>query len=569
MPVGIENFEEIRTENFYYVDKTSMIRDLLNGWSKVNLFTRPRRFGKSLNMSMLQHFFEIGCDKTLFDGLEISKETAICEKYMGKFPVISISLKGVNGADYPSARAMFCSEIGNEALRFYELLKNSTKLNAVEQRKYDQLVRVGEGGEESFVMSDSVLTEGLKTLSALLEKHYGRKVIVLIDEYDVPLAKANDRGYYDEMVILLRNILEQVLKTNNSLYFAVLTGCLRVAKDSIFTGLNNLKVLPLTAVRYDEYFGFTEAEVKRMLEHYGFEEKYEVIREWYDGYRFGSQDIYCPWDVLNYCDELIADDAAEPRDYWSNTSGNEIIEHFIEQMDNGVARDELEALIAGETVTKEIHEELTYQRLYDSVENVWSVLFMTGYLTYRGKPEGKRYRLTIPNMEIRNIFTEQVMAMFRKKVQEDTKSLDKFCDFLKNGDSVQAEQAFTAYLNRTISIRDTFSRKSIKENFYHGILVGVLSQKKGWYVKSNEESGSGFADIFIRIENEKEDIGIIIEVKYAENGRYESACRKALQQIESKGYADRFRADGCRKILKYAAACYKKQCRMMLAAEEK
>ena len=564
LPIGIENFCKIRTEGFYYIDKTAMIRDLLDKWSEVNLFTRPRRFGKSLNMSMLKSFFEIGCDQTLFDGLCIAKETALCEKYMGKFPVISISLKDINGADYPSARALLCSVIGNEALRFYSLLKDSERLNAVERRQYEQLISIDQGSSESFVMPDSVLTRSLKTLSVLLEKHYGRKVIILIDEYDVPLAKANEQGFYNEMILLLRSLFEQALKSNDSLYFAVLTGCLRIAKESIFTGLNNPKILSITTVRFDEYFGFTDQEVRDLLAYYGLEDKYEAIKDWYDGYRFGNTDVYCPWDVISYCDELMDDPSAAPKDYWSNTSGNAAVQHFIEKTGCGLSSAELEALTAGETVLKEIHEDLTYNRLYDSMDNLWSVLFMTGYLTYRGRPDGKLFQLAIPNREIRNIFTAQIMTMFKEKVAGDGESLRAFCDALEAGRRADVEQLFTAYLGKTISIRDTFVKKPTKENFYHGILLGILGYKNEWYVQSNKEAGGGYSDILIRIDSES--TGIIIEVKYAEKGQLDSVCQETLKQIRARGYADALKEEGYNKILKYAIACYQKKCRV--AVEE-
>lgn len=418
MPVGIESFEEIRKEGYYYVDKTAMLKDLLYRRSKVNLFTRPRRFGKSLNMSMLKCFLEIGCDKNLFDGLKISEDRELCEQYMGKFPVISISLKDVDGVDFKTARSLFCAVIGNEAMRFQFLLDDNT-LSIREREQYKQIIHVDQSGRESFFMSDSVLMGSLKMLLGLLEKHYGQKVILLVDEYDVPLAKAHEHGYYNEMVLLLRNVLQQALKTNDSLYFAVLTGCLRVAKESIFTGLNNLKILSITTVRFDEYFGFTDEEVKQMLEYYGLEKKYETVRDWYDGYRFGNISVYCPWDVISYCDELTDDPSLEPKDYWSNTSGNDVVRHFLEKTDSGLTKSEIEALVAGENVAKEIHEELTYNRLYDSIDHIWSVLFMAGYLTYSGKPEGKTYLLKIPNMEIRNIFLEQIMTQFKADVAKD------------------------------------------------------------------------------------------------------------------------------------------------------
>lgn len=565
LPVGIEDFEKIRREGFYYVDKTTMIRDLLRKWGKVNLFTRPRRFGKSLNMSMLKAFFEIGCDKTLFDGLAISGEQDLCEKYMGKFPVISVSLKGVNGADYETARALLCSVIGNEAARFRFLLETD-RISELEKELYRQLLVTDPNRQGMYAMPDAVLMGSLKTLSMLLKEYYKTEVIILIDEYDVPLAKASERGYYESMALLIRNLFEQALKTNDSLYFAVMTGCLWVAEESIFTGLNNLKLLSVTNVRFDEYFGFTDEEVRELLRYYGREDRYEAMREWYDGYRFGNVEVYCPWDVISYCDDLTDDPEAEPRDYWSNTSSNDVIRHFIEKVDHGLTRSEIEALVSGEILTKEIHEDLTYNRLYDSVDHIWSVLFATGYLTQRGKAEGKRYRLAIPNREIRNIFTEQIMTMFKEAVAKDGEGLDAFCAALQKGDAREAERLFTAYLGKTISIRDTSVRKASKENFYHGILLGILGFKSGWYVRSNEESGEGWSDILVRLENE--DTGMIIEIKYAEEGRYGAACEQALRQIEEKDYTAKLKEEGCSLILKYAVACFRKKCRIVCEREE-
>ena len=565
LPVGVEDFEKIRREGFYYVDKTTMIRDLLRKWGEVNLFTRPRRFGKSLNMSMLKAFFEIGCDKTLFDGLAISGEQDLCEKYMGKFPVISVSLKGVNGADYETARALLCSVIGNEAARFRFLLETD-RISELEKELYRQLLVTDPNRQGMYAMPDAVLMGSLKTLSMLLKEYYKTEVIILIDEYDVPLAKASERGYYESMALLIRNLFEQALKTNDSLYFAVMTGCLRVAKESIFTGLNNLKLLSVTNVRFDEYFGFTDEEVRELLRYYGREDRYEAMREWYDGYRFGNVEVYCPWDVISYCDDLTDDPEAEPRDYWSNTSSNDVIRHFIEKVDHGLTRSEIEALVSGEILTKEIHEDLTYNRLYDSVDHIWSVLFATGYLTQRGKAEGKRYRLAIPNREIRNIFTEQIMTMFKEAVAKDGERLDAFCAALQKGDAREAERLFTAYLGKTISIRDTSVRKASRENFYHGILLGILGFKSGWYVRSNEESGEGWSDILVRLENE--DTGMIIEIKYAEEGRYAAACEQALRQIEEKDYTAKLKEEGCSLILKYAVACFRKKCRIVCEREE-
>lgn len=566
LPVGIESFEKIRTQDFYYVDKTVMIRDLIQRWGEVNLFTRPRRFGKSLNMSMLKAFFEIGGNRALFDGLKISKEKELCEKYMGKFPVISISLKDVEGSDYDVARTLLCSVIGNEALRFYELLKSSPKLNEVERRQYEQLVCTDHEQRGSFAMSDSVLMGSLKTLSSLLEKHYEKKVILLIDEYDVPLSKANEQGYYNKMVFLMRNLLQQVLKTNSSLYFAVLTGCLRVAKESIFTGLNNFKIYSITDVRFDEYFGFTDSEVKEMLAYYGQEAKVQTVREWYDGYHFGTLDVYCPWDVISYCDDLIDDKDAAPKNYWINTSGNDVVRHFIEKMGNGVMKGEMEALIDGKEVEKEIHEDLTYHEIYDSVNHLWSMLFMTGYLTRQEPADGDRYKLVIPNLEIRSIFIRQIMAMFKKEVAKDGKLLESFCNALEQGNAAEVEKLFSSYLKKSISIRDTFVQKTLKENFYHGILLGILGYKDGWILKSNKESGNGYSDIWIY--DEEKELGIIIEVKYAEESQFEVVCREAIAQIDKNRYAEELREEGCHSILKYGIACYKKWCQVTVVKEK-
>ena len=561
LPVGIENFEKIRTEGFYYIDKTGMIVDLLQKWGEVNLFTRPRRFGKSLNMSMLRAFFEIGGNREIFDGLRIAEETTLCEQYMGRFPVISISLKDVEGDDFAAARSMLCSVIGSEALRF-QFLTGSGRLTENEKEMYRQLTVIDGGSDGVFAMSEAVLTASLKTLSMLLHKHYGSRVIILIDEYDVPLAKANEKGYYEQMVTLLRKMFGNVLKTNDHLYFAVLTGCLRIAKESIFTGLNNMKVMTISDVQYDEYFGFTDEEVRALLRYYEISDAYDIMKEWYDGYHFGDTDIYCPWDVICYCDKLRSDRAAAPGNYWSNTSSNDIVRHFIDMADAGAAKHEIERLIAGEAVVREIHEELTYKEFYDSMENVWSVLFSTGYLTQQGRTEGDFFRLVIPNREIRNLFTGQIMKMFREHMRKDGEAVNRFCEPMKRGDADGVEKQFTEYLKKTISIRDTFVRRPTKENFYHGILLGILGFKASWIVTSNRESGDGYSDIQIQIEDE--EIGIAIEVKYAQSADLEAECRKALEQIEMRDYAQALRAEGMKTIWKYAIACYKKRCRVMV-----
>ena len=554
LPIGIENFEKLRLENFYYIDKTGLIRELLNNWGEVNLFTRPRRFGKTLNMSMLENFFSLDGDKSIFDGLEISKETALCEEYMGKYPVVSISLKGIDAWSYETAYQMAVRVIIDAAAKFYFLL-DSEKLNAHDKAEYQKLL--------DDTMNEGMFGSSLKLLSGMLEKHYGTKVILLIDEYDVPLAKSHANGYYDQMISLIRSLLGEALKTNSSLKFAVLTGCLRISKESILTGLNNLKVRSVTDVRFDEYFGFTDMEVKTLLQYYGYPDSYDVAKKWYDGYHFGNVDVYCPWDVLNYCDSLLDDKEAQPENYWINTSSNDAVKRFIQESANAATKREIESLIAGEVITKEIHQELTYPEIYQTIDNIWSLLFTTGYLTQRGKAEGRQMKLAIPNLEIRDIFVTQIMEFFRENVREDGDTLNCFCDALQNKDAENVEKIFNDYLRKTISIRDTAVRTGMKENFYHGVLLGILSVKNRWGISSNREMGEGYADILA--EPDTGDMGIIIEVKYAHDGDLDEACKEALKQIEYTRYEDDLSDDGVENILKYGIACYKKRCRVMLA----
>ena len=559
LPIGIENFEKLRQEDFYYIDKTRLIEQLLTRWGEVNLFTRPRRFGKSLNMSMLQSFFEIGKDKTLFDGLRISDNQELCEKYQGKFPVVSVSLKGINGATYEEARR-FLIKIINEEARRLSVLSDSTELDETDHELLTQLKKKE--------MTNDSLVYSIRELTELLEKHYGSKVIVLIDEYDVPLAKANENGYYDEMVLLIRNLFENALKTNSSLKFAVLTGCLRIAKESIFTGLNNFKVYSITDKSFDETFGFTDAEVRELLRYYGQEKYYETVKEWYDGYRFGNVDVYCPWDVINFCSDHLADPGLEPKNYWANTSGNSVISHFIDSVGKPqkLTRMELEQLVNGGIVQKEINSELTYKELYSSIDNLWSTLFMTGYLTQRGEPSGNRYNLVIPNREIRNIITNHILKMFKENVKDDGKTVSDLCDALLNQNPEKVELIFTEYMKKTISIRDTFAQKPTKENFYHGLLLGILGFKENWSVMSNRESGDGFGDILIRIEDE--DVGIVIEVKYADDGNLQGECEKALQQIIDIRYTEALEQEGIHTIIKYGIACYRKKCKVLMRIDK-
>ena len=552
LPIGIENFEQIIKDDFYYVDKTGLISELLRNWGMVNLFTRPRRFGKSLNMSMLEHFFSVEGDKSIFDGLKISKDKKLCEEYMGKHPVISISLKGINAASYEAAFELTVKTIKG-AVQKAGFLKMSDKLDEDEKKEYRAIL------DEN--MSEATLFWSLKNLSELLEKHYETKVILLIDEYDVPLAKAFENGYYDKMVFLIRNLLEQMLKTNDSLKFAVMTGCMRISKESIFTGLNNLKVLSITDERFDEYFGFTDEDVKEMLRYYDREDHYEEMRNWYDGYRFGSTDVYCPWDVLNHCDKIKENAAAFPENYWVHTSSNEAVKKIIQMSGNITTKREIERLLAGEEIVKEIRQELTYQEMYQSVENIWSLLFMTGYLTQRQRLDASHYKLAIPNLEVRDIFKTQIMEYFKEGVAKDGDTLKQLCDALKGGDAEKVERLFEGYLKKTISIQDTFVKKSLKENFYHGILLGILGVKEDWGVFSNRETGDGYSDIMI--ETEDSEMGIIIEIKYAGDGNLLNVCEKALKQVEETKYEETLLENGVEKILKYGIACYMKHCKVM------
>ena len=554
LPIGIENFEKIRKEDFYYIDKTGLIAELLHNWGEVNLFTRPRRFGKTLNMSMLEQFFSMNGDKSIFDGLAISKESALCGEYMGKYPVVSISLKGMDGFHYEMAFRMGARAVRRAAAKVQYLLA-SDALSESDKLEYQSLLDSN--------MDEATFCDSLRILSEMLEKHHKSKVILLIDEYDVPLAKAHANGYYDQMISLIRSLLGEALKTNSSLKLAVLTGCLRISKESIFTGLNNLKVLTIADERFDEYFGFTDKEVKDLLEYYDVMDHYEEVKRWYDGYQFGNAEVYCPWDVLNHCDRIRSGSHVQPENYWINTSSNDAVKRFIQESANATTKREIERLVAGEVITKEIHQELTYAEVYQSIDNIWSLLFTTGYLTQRGKAEGRQMKLAIPNLEIRDIFETQIMEFFKENVREDGEMLNRFCDALQNEDAENVEKIFTEYLRKTISIRDTAVRTEMKENFYHGILLGILGVKHRWGISSNREMGEGYADILV--EPDTGDMGIIIEVKYAHDGDLDAACKEALKQIEYTKYEDDLEDDGVENILKYGIACYKKRCKVMLA----
>ena len=551
LPTGIENFEEIRRNNsYYYVDKTGLIRDLLKSRGKVNLFTRPRRFGKTLNMSMLKCFFEIGADKTLFDGLAISKETALCEECMGKFPVVFISLKDVDGLTFKEAYGKLHEIIQKEIRRLY-FLTESSKLSEMDKQAFNKLASTDE--EVGIQKSLALLTE-------LLYKHYGQKTILLIDEYDVPLDKAFQHGYYKEMASLIRGLFSPALKTNNFLQFAVLTGCLRVSKESIFTGLNNFKVLSITDSRFDEHFGFTDVEVKMLLEDYDILDHYDDTRRWYDGYRFGNVDVYCPWDVINYVDLLHNDPHAEPQAFWINSSGNDLVKRFVDKADK-TTQGEIERLIAGEAIEKAVRLELTYDEIDNSIDNVWSVLFTTGYLTQTGEVERGVYKLVIPNREVREVFILQIQEWFKKMVVQDEKPMQAFCRAFLSGNAEEIQKRLTIILGKMISILDTKARDEQKENFYHGLLLGLLRSDPTWSILSNAESGDGFSDILI--EPEDPDAGIVIEVKYSPTlSGMESACEAAIEQIKSKRYDEHLRNEGRENITAFGIAFCKKRCRV-------
>ena len=558
LPVGIDGFEKIRKAGFYYVDKSKLIEQLLQNWGEVNLFTRPRRFGKPLNMSMLKSFFEIGTDTTLFNGLYILNNNDLCEKYMGKYPVIFLSLKDVAGLTYAEAEDALVQLIGSEAGRFH-FLTNSSALSDAEKEQYRGFTIIQNG---KYRMDKGLLISALKILSQLLYRHYGQKVIILIDEYDVPLDKAFQHGYYQEMVSLIRGMFGQALKTNSFLQFAVLTGCLRISKESIFTGLNNFKVYSAADARYDEAFGFTDEEVKKILADYQLQEHYAEVKEWYDGYHFGNADIYCPWDVINYVDDLKSDPAAFPKTYWINSSGNDLVKRFIDKADI-TTKDEIEQLIAGEPVEKRIRLDLTYDEIDNSIDNMWSVLFTTGYLTQISNDAYSRYKLAIPNKEIREVFVLQIREWFAGVVANNAASTKEINQGFLEGRAEAIQRELTMFLGETISIMDTNARSGEKENFYHGILLGILKSYPDWAVKSNRESGDGFPDILLKPKNP--DAGIIIELKYAHTmNDLEKACERALGQIRDRRYDEALREDGRDDVLAYGIAFYKKRCKVVV-----
>lgn len=551
LPVGIDQFDKLIKSGFYYVDKTRLIEQLLQNWGEVNLFTRPRRFGKTLNMSMLKSFFEIGTDKTLFDQLYIVANKELCEEYMGQYPVIFLSLKGVEGLNFEEAKSMLKITIRTEAQRHYEL-KKSEKVSEENRKLFNDIL----SGE------DERIEDSLRMLSQILFEHYGKKSIILIDEYDVPLDKAFQHGYYKEMVSLLRGLFGQALKTNEFLQFAVLTGCLRVSKESIFTGLNNFKVLSIADVRFDEQFGFTDEEVRKLLKDYDLEDYFSEAKEWYDGYHFGNADIYCPWDVINYVEHLRYDPEAEPEAFWINSSGNDLVKRFVAKADQ-TTKDEIEQLIAGDVIEKKIRQDLTYDEIDQSIDNLWSVLFTTGYLTQTGRAERGIYKLMIPNKEVREVFIDQIQQWFDQTVVNDEDRMSSFYQFFAQGKAKDVQDQLTSILAETISILDTKARNEEKENFYHGMMLGLLRNHRNWIVKSNVESGEGFVDILIKPEDPDE--GILIELKYSKTfDGLEKACERAMEQVKNRRYDEALREEGRCHILAYGIAFCKKRCKVVV-----
>lgn len=552
LPVGIDGFEKIRRNGFYYIDKTKLIEQLFLNWGEVNLFTRPRRFGKTLNMSMLKSFFEIGTDTSLFDGLYVSENKELCEQHQGQYPVIFLSLKDVEGLSFSEAKRKCIQLIKREAERFYGL-KNSERLLDIDKKNYCRLLDMTVQEEDSDIVSSSI-----KMLSALLYKHYGKKTVILIDEYDVPLDKAFQHGYYKEMVHFIRGLLGEALKTNDSLSFAVLTGCLRVSKESIFTGLNNFKILSITDTRFDEQFGFTDTEVRKLLLDYHLEDRFEEVKEWYDGYRFGNADVYCPWDVINFVDRAKDDKEAKPEAYWINTSGNDLVKRFIDKA-NKTTKNEIERLINGEAIEKELRLDLTYEEVDQSIENLWSVLFTTGYLTQSGRNEDGAYRLIIPNREVREVFRLQINEWFKKSIFSNTERLTAFWKAFEEGDIEGVEQYLNRVLSNSISVFDTKARKEEKESSYHNLLVGILTGNADWLVKSNVEAGEGFADIIV--ETDDPDAGIVAELKYTKNfDDMKMTCQKAIDQIRDRRYQEYLLNDDRKDIRLYGITFCKKRC---------
>ena len=547
LPVGIENFEDIRKLGFYYIDKTKLIEQLLQNWGKVNLFTRPRRFGKTLNMSMLRTFFEIGMDKSLFEGLYISKNKELCDEYMGKYPVIFLSLKGIDGLTFEEAIIRITTIIKNEARR-HHYLKNSDKLIEEEIKQFQSLL---DGKADD-------ITDSIRLLSELLCKHYGKKTIILIDEYDVPLDKAFQKGYYDEMVRFIRSLFESALKTNSALEFSVITGCLRISKESIFTGLNNLAVNSILSNKYSESFGFVQYEVDELMEYYNIEEKSQLMKKWYDGYLFGKSEVYNPWSVLNQVKEWSEDKDISAIPWWTNTSSNNIIRTLVSQADNET-KDIIENLIHGGSVETVLKETVTYGDLTENNENIWSFLFFTGYLKIKeivktGEVIGEPtiYSLVIPNLEIKSCYTDIIIQYF--EIYKKAINKDNLYKALLGRNAQDFAEQITDLLRKTISYYDS------TESFYHGLISGLLSGNVYYKVESNRETGDGRSDLALYQQDVAQN-AVILEFKVCgKNETADEAAKRALKQINDRDYASKAREDGYKNIIKYGVAFKGKMC---------
>ena len=556
LSIGIENFTKLQTEDFYYVDKTMLIKELLDNWAEVNLFTRPRRFGKTLNMSMLQYYFEDKRDQFtgekidnsyLFEGLNIKAEGEKYTKYMGKYPVINLSLKSAKQPTYKMAYESLIDEIMKEYRR-HNFILNSDKLLQSEKKIFLDISN-GEAKEIEYAKS-------LQFLSSCLEKYFGSKTIILIDEYDVPLENAFFEGFYDEMISFIRSLFESALKTNPSLEFSIITGCLRISRESIFTGLNNLNIISILNNRYAEYFGFTAEEVEELCDYYNIQEKYETAKKWYNGYTFGHKNVYNPWSVVKYIYDVLGDSHVFPTSYWANTSSNSIVKSLIERADD-ITKGEIEALIEGKTIEKPVHEDITYDDVYDNLDNLWNFMFFTGYFKKISErmdenTQEKFVELAIPNLEVKYIFRTKILKWFNEKIKSEDLSI--LYTSIINGEVDVFQKEVNRLLKKTISFNDAY------ENFYHGFMIGLLSHMDGYIVKSNRETGDGRCDIYIKPLSIF-DKAVIIEMKVCDKPKeLFTKPQDALQQIEDKKYAYELNESGYEDIIKYGMAFYRKDC---------
>ena len=557
LPIGTDIFEKLINNNSYYVDKTGLIEYLKDKKGDVNLFTRPRRFGKTLNMTMMYEFFRIGGNPELFKNLKISQNKTLCEEWQNKFPTIFITLKGVEGNNFEQARRKLM-ELIYETASLFKFLYESNKLDTEDKEKYRQLLNIEKYEKEKQI---ELITSSYKILSNLLYKHYGKKTIFLIDEYDVPLDKAENNGYFKEMISLIRGMFNNAFKTNPYLEMAILTGCLRISKESIFTGMNNFKVFSISDEQASEFFGFTEKEVKEMFDYYNVSSRFDDAKKWYDGYVFGKQEVYCPWDAILFCDSLRTDINVFPRTYWANTSGNSILKRFLKEAKDST-KQELEELVAGGIVSKKIKQELTYQDLYKTIDNIWSVLYCTGYLTSAGRTSDADFQLRIPNKEIKIIYEQQIMQWLNETFLSQKEVVQNLYDGFYDGDAEKVEKAFGQFLFKSISVRDSMAKKDYKENFYHGLLLGLLTQNnKNLIVESNVESGYGYPDLIMYTPDYS--LGIIIELKYAESPKkFKEALDEGMKQIEKNRYIKIFDDEDAYVVRKFVIACYKKRCKV-------